>query len=237
MHDKPALLLDLDGTLTDSVYQHAIAWRKALEALAESPSRRAALGQAGAERYRREFGIATVAQRLEPVYELAVNAGIEDAETRIARGAPPEFGGAPIPERLLIVIPALNEEQDIGAVIDEVRKLGAIDVLVVDDGSVDDTVTVAISHGASVLRAPLWQGAWGAIQTGIRYAVRHGYAGVVTMDADGQHEPAYLPQLLASARNADVVIASCTSRGSRLRHVAWAYFRLLTGFRLDDLTE
>jgi glycosyltransferase involved in cell wall biosynthesis len=143
----------------------------------------------------------------------------------------------PIPERLLIVIPALNEEEDIGAVIREVRKLGLIDVLVIDDGSIDDTAAVAIASGASVIRAPLWQGAWGAIQTGIRYAVRHGYAGVVTMDADGQHEPAYLPRVLDAARAADVVIASCPSRGSRMRHVAWAYFRFLTGFDIDDLTS
>jgi glycosyltransferase involved in cell wall biosynthesis len=91
--------------------------------------------------------------------------------------------------------------------------------------------------GAAVARAPLWQGAWGAIQTGIRYAVRHGYAGVVTMDADGQHEPAYLGQLVEAARDADVVIAACPSRGSRLRHIAWGYFKLLTGFDFDDLTS
>ena len=91
--------------------------------------------------------------------------------------------------------------------------------------------------GASVVKAPLWQGAWGAIQTGIRYALRHGYSGVVTMDADGQHEPGYLPELLAAARDADVVIAACPSRGSRMRHVAWKYFRFLTGFELDDLTS
>jgi hypothetical protein len=214
------------------------AWRSALDALAASPARREALGRAGRERYVRHFDIADVARRIESVYGIAVSAGIEEVETRIARGAPPESAsGPPIPERLLIVIPALNEEQDIGAVIREVRKLGAIDVLVVDDGSTDETAATALAAGASVMRAPLWQGAWGAIQTGIRYAVRHGYAGVVTMDADGQHEPAYLPQLLEAARDADVVIASCPSRGSRMRHVAWAYFRFLTGFRLDDLTS
>jgi glycosyltransferase involved in cell wall biosynthesis len=109
--------------------------------------------------------------------------------------------------------------------------------MVVDDGSTDDTASVALLHGAIVLRAPLWQGAWGAIQTGIRYAMRHGYSAVVTMDADGQHEPAYLSDLIAAARNADVVIASCPSRGSRARHVAWSYFRFLTGFDFDDLTS
>jgi glycosyltransferase involved in cell wall biosynthesis len=247
-YGKPLLVSDIKGSGVTWVArdgENAVivppddvaAWRDALAQLAASPARRAAMGQAGAERYRRDFGIANVARRLEPVYDLAVSAGVEEVETRIARGAPPEAGDVPIPHRLLIVIPALNEEQDIGEVIREVRKHGAIDVLVVDDGSIDDTAAVAVAHGASVLRAPLWQGAWGAIQTGIRYAVRHGYSGVVTMDADGQHEPAYLPQLLHAARTADVVIASCPSRGSRMRHIAWAYFRLLTGFDIDDLTS
>jgi glycosyltransferase involved in cell wall biosynthesis len=94
-----------------------------------------------------------------------------------------------------------------------------------------------VAAGATVLHAPLWQGAWGAIQTGLRYAVRHGYEGVVTMDADGQHEPDYLPRLIEASRNADVVIAACPSRGSVLRHVAWRYFRLLTGFDIEDLTS
>jgi glycosyltransferase involved in cell wall biosynthesis len=110
-------------------------------------------------------------------------------------------------------------------------------VVVVDDGSTDDTPAIALLHGAAVLRAPLWQGAWGAIQTGIRYALQHGYGAVVTMDADGQHEPAYLKQLVEAGRDADVVIAACPSRGSRLRHVAWRYFRFLTGFAFDDLTS
>jgi len=67
--------------------------------------------------------------------------------------------------------------------------------------------------------------------------VRHGYSGVVTMDADGQHEPGYMPRMLESSLGADVVIASCPSRGSRMRHVAWSYFRFLTGLSFDDLTS
>ncbi|MEO7742778.1 MAG: hypothetical protein ABIR98_07575, partial [Usitatibacter sp.] len=54
---------------------------------------------------------------------------------------------------------------------------------------------------------------------------------------DGQHEPGYMPQLLEASLNADVVIAACPSRGSRMRHIAWKYFRFLTGFELDDLTS
>jgi hypothetical protein len=57
------------------------------------------------------------------------------------------------------------------------------------------------------------------------------------MDADGQHEPEDLPRLREAAAAADVVIAACPSRGSFLRHVAWAYFKLLTGLRVEDLTS
>jgi glycosyltransferase involved in cell wall biosynthesis len=140
-------------------------------------------------------------------------------------------------DRLLVVIPALNEAACIGDVIAQVRAHGGMDVVVIDDGSTDDTAAIALVNGATVLKAPLWQGAWGAIQTGIRYAVRKGYGAVVTMDADGQHEPAHLPQIVEAGRSADVVIAACPSRGSRLRHIAWSYFRLLTGFAFEDLTS
>jgi glycosyltransferase involved in cell wall biosynthesis len=198
------------------------AWREALAALARDPVLRQRLGAAGERRYREEFGIGEVAARIDKVYALAT--GIAARKTT-ATG------------RLLVVIPALNEAETIASVIAQTKAHGEVDVLVVDDGSTDGTAAIARAHGATVLNAPLRQGAWGAIQTGIRYAVRDGYTGVITIDADGQHEPAFLPQMLEAAASADVVIAACASRGSRLRHVAWAYFRLLTGFRYEDLTS
>lgn len=222
------------------------AWRAALTALASSPTSRELLGLLGHKRYQREFQIDSIERRIRGAYDLAVRMRTEDLAPPLA-SLPAAAEGFAVtgekstargfPDRLLVVIPALNEAADIGAVINEVRTYGGIDVLIIDDGSTDETAEVALLCGARVLRAPLWQGAWGAIQTGIRYAVRHGYSGVITMDADGQHEPAYLPQLLEAAGQADVVIAACPSRGSRLRHLAWAYFRSLTGFQLDDLTS
>jgi glycosyltransferase involved in cell wall biosynthesis len=251
-YGKPLVVSEIHGSGVNWVArpgQNAIAvpigdvsaWRTALASLAASPAKRRLLGRLGHERYTRDLDIAAVERRIEKIYRTTLahrgkpGGGEDGMLPAVTEAAGPPSSGV---GRLLVVIPALNEAQDIGGVIRQVRSQGSIDVLVVDDGSTDETAAVALLCGASVLRAPLWQGAWGSIQTGIRYAVRQGYAGVVTMDADGQHEPGYLPRMLeAAAEGADVVIAACPTRGSRLRHVAWSYFRLLTGFQLDDLTS
>lgn len=242
---KPLLVSDLQGSGCTWVAQdgrNAVLakvedvddWAAKLGALAADPARRRALGEAGAGRFRREFSIAGVAAAMTRVYRHAMRAtGAEETEALAAAPEDPVPGDG----RLLVVMPALDEEACIGAVIAGARRHEGVDVLVVDDGSTDDTVAVALASGAKVIRAPLWQGAWGAIQTGLRYAVRHGYSAVVTMDADGQHEPADLAALREAARGADVVIAACPSRGSPLRHLAWRYFKFLTGLTIDDLTS
>ncbi|MBL0141894.1 MAG: glycosyltransferase [Betaproteobacteria bacterium] len=214
--------------------QDAVAWREALEGLARDPGRRETLGRAGAERFHREFTIANVASQVDRAYVQALDVPDDRFEPASRPAHAGKHGG---PDRLLVVMPALNEADCIARVIAGARVHEGVDVLVVDDGSTDDTAAIARASGATVLRAPLWQGAWGAIQTGLRYAVRHGYAGVVTMDADGQHQPEDLPRLRQAARDADVVIAACPSRGSALRYFAWAYFKFLTGLRIEDLTS
>jgi len=223
------------------------AWRDALAALAAAPAERQRLGILGLFRYQREFDINRVALRIRAAYERAAHLHAREAleDLRAATATDEDLavrdddvsGLRRTDGRMLVIIPALNEASCIGSVIERARAHPNVDVLVIDDGSTDETGPVALLSGASVLRAPLWQGAWGAIQTGIRYALRHGYTGVVTMDADGQHEPAYLPQILEAARSADVVIAACPARGSTMRHIAWRYFRFLTGFTLEDLTS
>ncbi len=255
-YGKPLIVSDIEGSgvrWVARVGQNAVhvptgdvgAWRSALAALAHSPADRQRLGQLGFFRYQREFDIASVARRNRAAYARALQLHAREAlaDLRVAEAddAPPDEeineSSPSAKDRLLVIIPALNESACIGSVIEQARAHPNVDVIVVDDGSTDQTGAVALLSGASVLRAPLWQGAWGAIQTGIRYALRHGYSGVVTMDADGQHEPAYLPQLLEAARDSDVVIAACPARGSAMRHVAWRYFRFLTGFTLEDLTS
>lgn len=111
----------------------------------------------------------------------------------------------------LVIIPALDEGARIGAVIDRLcAKVSGVDVLVVDDGSRDDTAAAAVRHGARVVSHVVNLGYGAALQTGYKYADRAGYASVVQMDADGQHDPADVPRLLAplGAGRADVVIGS-----------------------------
>jgi glycosyltransferase involved in cell wall biosynthesis len=223
------------------------AWRAGLLALSASPANRQLMGRLGAERYHREFDIGIVAARIGWLYDLllrvseeerAAQISTDDADTQAGDGSEEALPAArDCSARLLVVIPALNEAACIGEVIEQIRAHDGVDIIVIDDGSSDDTAAVALLSGASVIRAPLWQGSWGSIQTGIRHAMRQGYAGVITMDADGQHEPGYLPALIAAAKDADVVIAACPSRVGRLRHVAWTYFRFLTGLSFDDLTS
>ncbi|HUP30687.1 MAG TPA: glycosyltransferase, partial [Usitatibacter sp.] len=251
-YGKPLLVSDLPGSGVSWVARQgqnamvapprdAAGWRAALEEMERQPVQRQLLGRLGRERYEREFDIASVQREIERIYVLALRVEAEEQAARLIDVSTEAPFDDDVPtersDRLLVVIPALNEADCIGEVIAQTRAHPGVDVLVIDDGSSDETAAVAMLNGAKVLRAPLWQGAWGAIQTGMRYAVRHGYRAVVTMDADGQHEPGYLPSLVEASRDADVVIAACPSRGSRARHIAWSYFRMLTGLSFDDLTS
>jgi glycosyltransferase involved in cell wall biosynthesis len=140
-------------------------------------------------------------------------------------------------EETLIVIPARNESATIGDLLNSLRTRGYAYVLVIDDLSEDGTGDIAQTCGARVLRPVLGLGAWGAMQSGIRYGLREGFGRVITMDADGQHEVGELPTLLAASARADVVIGAFPQRASRLRRIAWNWFRLLTGLSLTDLTS
>lgn len=142
-------------------------------------------------------------------------------------------------EKVLVVMPAHNEEAAVGGVVRGVLAQKIADVLVVDDKSHDATAEAARRAGARVFRLPIHLGAWGAMQTGLRYALRHGYRYVVTMDADGQHLPSTLPHLLSPvmAGRADVAVGSCVERVSQARLLAWRVLRRLSGLQIEDLTS
>jgi len=112
---------------------------------------------------------------------------------------------------LVAVVPAWNEAGAIGAVVDEITAVDAsIEVVVVDDASTDETAEIAQAHGATVLRLPFNVGIGGAVQTGFRYALEHGYERAVRLDGDGQHDASELPKILGpiEAGEADLVIGS-----------------------------
>lgn len=112
-------------------------------------------------------------------------------------------------EQTLIVLPALNEEASVAAVIAEVfAALPGVHVLVVDDGSTDRTPDVAQYAGATVARLPFNLGVGGAMRVGFRYAVDNGFSAVVQVDADGQHDPKGVLSLLAALDTADVVLGA-----------------------------
>ncbi|WP_255414824.1 glycosyltransferase family 2 protein [Amycolatopsis sp. BJA-103] len=111
--------------------------------------------------------------------------------------------------RVLIVMPALNEQATVGAVISQVKQsLPGMDVLVVDDGSSDDTARLARAAGAEVARLSVNLGVGGAMRTGFRYAAARGYDVVVQVDADGQHDPDEVAALLDALDDADIAIGS-----------------------------
>ena len=145
----------------------------------------------------------------------------------------------------LVVVPAYNEELTVGRVVTGVLEQD-LDVVVVDDGSTDDTARVARQAGAAVIRIPVNVGVGGALRTGFKYAVRHGHDAVVQVDADLQHDPAAVPELIAAAdlSGADLVIGSRFASGYRASTLRRMVMRLLArlvsrrvGTALDDVTS
>ena len=112
-------------------------------------------------------------------------------------------------DKICILIPAFNAQSSIGSVLKKIRPL-EIDTIVVDDGSKDETKIVAQANGASVLEHPFNLGKGSALQTGFQYALKKAYQVVITLDADGQHDPSEIPFLLQIFRGVkpDILIAS-----------------------------
>jgi glycosyltransferase involved in cell wall biosynthesis len=151
--------------------------------------------------------------------------------------------------RRIAIVPALNEEASVAAVVDEIRAVDpSFAILVIDDGSTDATAVAAGSRGARVVSLPFNLGIGGAMQTGYRYALEHDYDLAVQVDGDGQHDPAELPALLAPllAGEADLVVGSrCAGRGlyraprfrrAGMRLFAWTASRM-AGQELTDTTS
>lgn len=110
--------------------------------------------------------------------------------------------------KTIAIVPAFNEERNVGRVIDELRAFDPqLEIVVVSDGSHDDTAGVARARGAHVVQLPFNLGIGGAVQTGFRYARENGYDLAVRCDGDGQHVPAELLKVLAPVLSGDADIA------------------------------
>ena len=148
--------------------------------------------------------------------------------------------------KLLIVIPAYNEEGSIERVVDDlIQNYPQYDYVVVNDGSRDRTAAICRSRGYRLIDLPVNLGLAGAFQTGLRYAAEHGYDCAMQLDADGQHLPRYIaPMLEELEAGADIVIGSrfiTVLKPRTLRMVgsyliSWA-IRLTTGRAICDPTS
>lgn len=114
---------------------------------------------------------------------------------------------------LLAVVPAYNEAGSVASVVESLRaRAERFDVIVVDDGSTDDTAAQARAAGAEVLVLPFNLGIGGAVQTGFQYALENGYQYMAQVDGDGQHEPGELETLVSTMRGDPALDMVCGSR-------------------------
>jgi len=146
------------------------------------------------------------------------------------------------PFRVSVVIPAYNEGPRVAGVIREVRaRLPDAEIIVVDDASSDDTAAQAAAAGAIVISRPHNIGNGAGVRTGVRAATGDV---VIVIDADGQHNPADIPRLLAHLDRYDMVIATRPDRESHENLLRWfgntvlnALGSYLSGFAMKDLTS
>lgn len=146
------------------------------------------------------------------------------------------------PEKITVVLPAHNEEASIAEVLQALTDvLGtSTEVIVVDDGSTDDTPRIAEVNGAVVISNPYAMGNGAAIKAGVRSASK---PYLVCMDADGQHDPQDIPKLVAKLREGYEMVVGARSAGHQSKGRALAngiYNRLasfMTGHRIEDLTS
>lgn len=148
--------------------------------------------------------------------------------------------------KLLIVIPAYNEEQNIERVVNDlIEHYPQYDYVVINDGSRDKTAAVCRANGFHLIDLPVNLGLAGAFQTGLRYAAENGYDCAVQLDADGQHKPEFIAPMLAELEDgADIVIGSrfLTVKKPKTLRMAGSYIiswsiRLTTGRAICDPTS
>ena len=148
--------------------------------------------------------------------------------------------------KLLIIIPAYNEEKNIERVVKRLKEeFPELDYIVVNDGSRDKTASICREKGFHLLDLPVNLGLAGCFQAGMRYAYEKGYAYAIQFDGDGQHRPEYIAPMERKMREGyDIVIGSRFLEGKKdwsMRMIGsrmiGAAIRLTTGARLTDPTS
>lgn len=149
----------------------------------------------------------------------------------------------------LIIIPAYNEESNIEKTVTMIQEnVQGFDYIIINDCSTDTTRQICEEKGFNVVNLPINLGIGGAVQTGYRYAVEHGYDVAVQVDGDGQHNPEFLEAMAEHLmnNNLDMVIGSRFIekegfQSSKMRRVGISFFsgliKLLTGQRVTDPTS
>lgn len=152
--------------------------------------------------------------------------------------------------KTLIIIPAYNEQERIQNVISRCMKYlsDRVDLIVINDGSTDETLTVCEREGIDVINTPFNQGVGNALQTGFRYAIENNYDYLINLDADGQHGPDDLPKFIDKLHEGtvDIVIGSRflekdKYEGSIIRIIGIRFFSKLVSFlireKITDVTS
>lgn len=137
--------------------------------------------------------------------------------------------------KVAVLVPALNEEKSIERVVRAIKRENPkFEVVVINDGSTDDTASLARRAGATVLSLPVNLGYGAALQTGYKYALKNGFDFTVQIDGDGQHDPKYIVKLLDKLNHGcDVVIGSRflgnlgNYQNPALRQIGMTFFRFL----------
>lgn len=151
--------------------------------------------------------------------------------------------------RILIIVPAFNEEQNIVKTINSIKSVGNFDILVINDRSIDQTLLLAKTQkNIKIIDLACNLGIGGAVQTGYKYAEQHNYDIAIQIDGDGQHDPSFIEKVITpiTQEGCDIVIGSRFInyegfQSTKMRRIGILYIhhliRMISGMQITDPTS